>query len=163
MPRIVALRFGQVNCYLLRKGGHSLLVDCAPPGYERRLVRALHSEGLAPEAIELLVLTHAHADHSGTAEYLRQHHGVPIALHFEDVTKPRPLRTRGIAGQMLLTASKAVIGAQQRIEHDYTLEDGLRLDIYGIPAEIVHLPPHRWLGRPAVEDGGCSAAMPDEL
>lgn len=142
MPLIVPMRFSQVNCYLLRKGGRTVLFDCGSPGDERRLIKALHDQGLAPEGIGLLVLSHAHADHSGNAEYLRKNHGLAIAMHAEDMGRPRPMRPRNVKGQMLLTAARAIIGAQQPIEPDFLLEDGLRLDAYGIPGEIVHLPGH---------------------
>ena len=142
MTEIIPIPIGQMNCYLLRQGSRHILVDAASPGSERKLVRRVEALGLTPEALDLLILTHYHADHSGGAEYLREHHGVRIAMHPKDAVKARPLLPDGIQGQLLLTASKATIGAQLVVTPDYPLEAGLGLHGHGIEAEIVDLPGH---------------------
>lgn len=57
-----------INVFLLRIGGKNILVDTGfgtvAPG-QSALVPALNKLGLAPESIDLVVLTHMHMDHAG--------------------------------------------------------------------------------------------------
>jgi glyoxylase-like metal-dependent hydrolase (beta-lactamase superfamily II) len=72
-----------VNAFLLeRANGASVLVDCGTsiaPGWSA-LERALDLAGVEPSAIELLVCTHAHADHYGLASEVMERSGCPLAL-----------------------------------------------------------------------------------
>ena len=52
--------------YLVRHDGHSLLVDCGLfQGYKQLRLRNRNPLPVAPGAIDAVVLTHAHLDHSG--------------------------------------------------------------------------------------------------
>lgn len=52
--------------YLVRHDGHSLLVDCGLfQGYKQLRLRNRSPLPVAPDAIDAVVLTHAHLDHSG--------------------------------------------------------------------------------------------------
>ena len=72
-----------VNAFLLeRAGGGWYLVDCGTsiaPGWSA-LERALGLAGVETSAIELLVCTHAHADHYGLASEVMERSGCPLAL-----------------------------------------------------------------------------------
>jgi glyoxylase-like metal-dependent hydrolase (beta-lactamase superfamily II) len=71
-----------VNAYLLERREGWCLVDCGSsvgPGWEA-LERALGLAGVEPAAIELLVCTHAHADHYGLAAEMMERCGCPLAL-----------------------------------------------------------------------------------
>ena len=72
-----------VNAFLLeRAGGGCVLVDCGTsiaPGWSA-LERALDLAGVETSAIELLVCTHAHADHYGLASEVMERSGCPLAL-----------------------------------------------------------------------------------
>ena len=56
------------NCLLVRVAGEVVLIDCGlglhSPG-AGKLERALAAEGVAPDDIDLVLLTHAHPDHIG--------------------------------------------------------------------------------------------------
>jgi glyoxylase-like metal-dependent hydrolase (beta-lactamase superfamily II) len=63
-----------VTCYLIRSGGRTILVDTGvgPPGlwdwepeHEGRLPTTLERLGLTPTEIDVVFLTHVHADHVG--------------------------------------------------------------------------------------------------
>jgi glyoxylase-like metal-dependent hydrolase (beta-lactamase superfamily II) len=71
-----------VNAFLLERRGGWCLVDCGSsvtPGWEA-LEHALGLAGVEPAAIELLVCTHAHADHYGLASVVAERCGCPLAL-----------------------------------------------------------------------------------
>ena len=71
-----------VNAFLLERRDGWCLVDCGSsvaPGWEA-LEHALGCAGVEPAAIELLVCTHAHADHYGLAADVVERCGCPLAL-----------------------------------------------------------------------------------
>lgn len=62
------------NVFAIRTGTRWLLFDAGAGRSEAELLAALEASGLEPGAISHLFLTHAHADHSGGAAFVREHH-----------------------------------------------------------------------------------------
>lgn len=57
-----------INCYLIRGGGHTMLVDAGAggvKGWGGNLTRQLDAAGVTPASIDTILLTHAHPDHAG--------------------------------------------------------------------------------------------------
>lgn len=57
-----------INCYLIRRGGRTILVDGGGGGVRQmggRLPAVLTRAGVAPEEVDTILLTHAHPDHVG--------------------------------------------------------------------------------------------------
>ncbi len=75
---VTPLPMGNSNAYLLR-GEQAVLVDAGGPEDGDRLRDALSAQGLQPRDIALVLLTHGHNDHSGTAASFAEA-GVPIAV-----------------------------------------------------------------------------------
>lgn len=82
--RIPILPFWMVNAHLIRSASGCALVDAGIPGSERKIGRALARNGLSFRDINLIVVTHAHTDHAGSAAQLRQLSGAPILAHEGD-------------------------------------------------------------------------------
>ncbi|MFB6552997.1 MBL fold metallo-hydrolase [Streptomyces sp. NPDC056405] len=80
---------GNTNWVLLTDGDAVTLVDTGYPGDRRLLLGSLAAVGSAPEAVEAVLITHAHNDHLGSAEYLRAAHGTPVLLHEAEVPHVR--------------------------------------------------------------------------
>lgn len=70
---------GPVNCYLVQ-GELPTLVDTGPPTEEAwaALVSFLEEHGLGAGGLAQVVITHAHPDHFGLGERLRQRYGVKV-------------------------------------------------------------------------------------
>ncbi len=66
-------REGVAACYLLRDGDRAAFVETNTAAAVPRLLRALEAEGLSPEQVELVVVTHVHLDHAGGAGALMRH------------------------------------------------------------------------------------------
>jgi glyoxylase-like metal-dependent hydrolase (beta-lactamase superfamily II) len=75
---------GVVNFYLVEEGGKLLLVDAGAPGDWDLLVRAVAALGRRLDDLAAVLLTHAHADHIGTAERARTTAGAPVWVHQAD-------------------------------------------------------------------------------
>ena len=75
--RIPILPLGMVNAFLVRSASACILVDTGLPGSEHKIERALRRNGLGWRDIRLIVITHAHVDHAGSAARLRELSGAP--------------------------------------------------------------------------------------
>ena len=82
--RIPILPFGMVNAHLIISEGGCILVDAGIPGSEHKIERVLARYGLALHNIKLIIVTHAHVDHAGSAACLRELSGAPILAHQDD-------------------------------------------------------------------------------
>ena len=82
--KIPVFPFGIVNAHLIRGERGSILVDAGVPGSEKKIQRALHLAGLSFKDIKLIVVTHAHVDHAGSAASIRELSGAPIIAHAGD-------------------------------------------------------------------------------
>jgi glyoxylase-like metal-dependent hydrolase (beta-lactamase superfamily II) len=82
--RIPILPLGIVNAHLIRSPAGSILVDAGIPGSEHKIAKALVQHGLSFRDIKLIIVTHAHTDHAGSAARLRTLSGAPILAHKDD-------------------------------------------------------------------------------
>ncbi|MDN5782211.1 MAG: MBL fold metallo-hydrolase, partial [Luteimonas sp.] len=53
--------------YLVVQDGRAAFIDCGSNDSVPRMLAALDAQGLAPDAVDWLVLTHVHLDHAGGA------------------------------------------------------------------------------------------------
>ncbi|MET9141218.1 MULTISPECIES: MBL fold metallo-hydrolase [Streptomyces] len=77
------------NWVILADGDAVTLVDTGYPGDRQQLLDSLAAVGSSPEAVAAVLITHAHNDHLGSAEYLRAAHGTPVLLHEAEVPHAR--------------------------------------------------------------------------
>lgn len=80
---------GNTNWVILTEGDAVTLIDTGYPGDRPKLLASLAEVGGSPEALTAVLITHAHTDHLGNAEYLRATHGTPIYLHEAEVPHAR--------------------------------------------------------------------------
>lgn len=77
------------NWVILTDGDTATLVDTGYPGDRQLLLDSLATVGVKPEAVAAVLITHAHNDHLGSAEYLRAAYGTPVLLHEAEVPHAR--------------------------------------------------------------------------
>ncbi|MEU0215497.1 MBL fold metallo-hydrolase [Streptomyces sp. NPDC006265] len=77
------------NWVILTEGDAVTLVDTGYPGDREQLLASLAQVGSSPEAVAAVLITHAHNDHLGSAEYLRAAYGTPVFLHEAEVPHAR--------------------------------------------------------------------------
>ncbi|MET9573961.1 MBL fold metallo-hydrolase [Streptomyces massasporeus] len=77
------------NWVILTEGDAVTLVDTGYPGDREQVLASLVQVGSSPEAVAAVLITHAHNDHLGSAEYLRASYGTPIYLHEAEVPHAR--------------------------------------------------------------------------
>ena len=107
ITRIPILPLGMVNAYLIRGVDGCILVDTGIPGSERKIGRVLARHGLTFADVKLIIVTHAHTDHAGSATRLRALAGAPILAHeadsdFYSRKEPMTFCPTGPVGRMFL-------------------------------------------------------------
>jgi len=77
------------NWVILTEGDEVTLIDTGYPGDREQVLASLTAAGSSPEAVAAVLITHAHNDHLGCAEYLRDTYGTPVYLHPAEVPHAR--------------------------------------------------------------------------
>jgi len=145
------LRLGSwlVNFYALEDGGRWAVFDAGVPGFWPQL----EERGIRPDAVEAVVLTHAHADHVGVANRLREH-GARVLVHEDDRELATTAKSFGkneksmvpylrhpMAWRLLTHLARNGGAKPQKIAEVETFRDGDELDVPGRPRAI-HTPGH---------------------
>jgi glyoxylase-like metal-dependent hydrolase (beta-lactamase superfamily II) len=89
-----------VNFYVVEADGGLTVVDAGLPGFYDQLEEFLRARGRTVSDIDALLLTHAHGDHVGIAERVRQA-GVPVRIHERDAEQARTAKNHPRDGGML--------------------------------------------------------------
>ena len=84
MLKITRIKLPLANAYLVQ-GRQTILVDTGAPGDETRILAAMAQAGVTPHDLALILLTHGHGDHAGSAAALTRETGAPVALHRADL------------------------------------------------------------------------------
>ena len=120
---ITKLNLTIVNVYLV-KGPKLVVVDTGAPGSAPKILAALAKQGFAPADVSLILLTHAHSDHAGSAGELRKATGAPVAVHRGDLDMLR----RGDNGRVFPTDFEARL-SQRFVDRPFpALEPDILLD-----------------------------------
>lgn len=150
-----------VNVYLLPCPGGWMLIDTGMPTQESwdALVSALAGIGVAPENLRHILLTHLHPDHCGLAPRLRELSGAEVWLHASDAALlvsftttseyhdhiDRAMQEAGTPASLragVATAMRRFAAVLPAIQPDRLLEDGLSIESWVGPLEVVHTPGH---------------------
>ena len=146
-PAVIQVRMGMVSSFIVRQEG-AILVDTGYPGSENAILEALSKEGIAPRDIRLILLTHGHVDHAGSAAKLKEKTGARVAIHESDADKLRAgnqgrLHATGFSGLLF----SLVLGVGRKpgyppLEPDILFTDILDLKPFGIQGMVVPTPGH---------------------
>ncbi|MFD7630178.1 MBL fold metallo-hydrolase [Streptomyces sp. NPDC059851] len=135
-----------VNAYLLL-GRRPVIVDAGTPGSARRIHDQVAAHGVDPADIALIVLTHGHIDHFGSAAELHRLTGAPIAGHAADLEPYRTGRVRlpylptGPMGR-LMNRNRNLHVRVEPIEPGILLRGETDLEDFGITGRIMPTPGH---------------------
>jgi hydroxyacylglutathione hydrolase len=127
-----------VYVYLIY-GERICLIDSGVASSESIIFDYIKKTGGSPEDISLLVLTHSHPDHIGSAQAVKRASGCKVAAHaaerswIEDVDVQA--RDRPVPG------FSSLVGGSVKI--DRTLQDGDNLDLgKDLTLKVIHTPGH---------------------
>ena len=96
---ILCVKLGFTTTYVLRGSG-CVVVDCGCPGKGDLLAGVLAANGISPDEVELIVLTHAHSDHIGSASEIKALTGAALAVHHSEIRWLEDLVTEKAMGAL---------------------------------------------------------------
>ncbi|MGW7101900.1 MBL fold metallo-hydrolase [Streptomyces sp. NPDC054838] len=135
-----------VNAYLLL-GRRPVIVDAGTPGSARRICDHVAAHGVDPADIALIVITHGHIDHFGSAAELHRLTGAPVAGHVADIAPFRTGRVRepylptGPMGRLMDRNMNLHVQAEP-LEPDVLVRGETGLGDFGVAARIMPTPGH---------------------
>jgi len=145
--QIVPVNLGMVRAYLLR-GERPILVDAGNAGDEDKILDALAQNGVEPADLALIILTHGHLDHHGSAAALQQTTGATLAVGEGDcalvrITAQPHYRGATLLGRLLvaLGMTRAVDGGTPA-DPDWCIGGEFSLQPYGIAGRVIPTPGH---------------------
>lgn len=147
MIDVIPISLGRVEAFLL-KGNHGcILIDTGLPGAAPRILATLRSLGVDPGDIRLILLTHGHADHVGSAWELKQVTGAQVAIGAADADALRtgqhpplnPLRPLGTWLRRLVNRTHPRF---HPLDPDLLLDGEYSLEEWGIPGKVIPTPGH---------------------
>ena len=137
------------DCYLIQGEG-TILIDGGAPNQARGFLEAIERLGVELEEIQLIVITHGHWDHIGSAKEIKEITGAKIAMHqrekewLEKGLKFMPPGAtawgRIVSGMLAMLMPLVHIPAT---DVDVVLGDEEHsLAPYGIPGRVIYTPGH---------------------
>lgn len=121
------------HAYVVRGSRRTVLVDTGLPGTVDHVVTSLGTIGLAPDDLDLVVLSHEHVDHAGGAPLLATR--APRAAH-------RLAANKLALRDEFTLMSRAFAAELADFAVDLLLEDGCRLELGGVTLHVLHTPGH---------------------
>lgn len=135
-PVAVQVGWGFTSVYAVVGDDGVVVVDSHNPGNGDKIVRRLERAGLDPDDVTLVLLTHAHPDHAGSAAELSALLDVPVAVGVGDVA----LAEVGEVDDLPVTGGRAKLIAPfvrrsfPGFTPDVVVEGVLELSAYGVDA-----------------------------
>ena len=157
---IQTIKLSGVNCYLIQDKG-IILVDTGTPGLHNKILKEIKKLELDPHEIKLIIITHGHGDHFGSAQRIKELTGAKLAAHKEDadiVKDGKKVFPPGLNnwGRFLAFIWRPMFFLinYTGVEPDITLEDEFLLTEFGIKGKIIHTPGHTAGSVSVLLDGG---------
>jgi hydroxyacylglutathione hydrolase len=149
MVSIHPITLGVDNCYIIQGDG-TIMIDGGAPKQAKRFMEALKSLAIKPGDIQLIVITHGHWDHIGSAKEIKEITGAPIALHrhekdwLEKSLQPLPtgVTVWGRIFVKIMAMFMPLVHVPATNVNMVLSDEEFSLNGYGIPGNIIYTPGH---------------------
>jgi glyoxylase-like metal-dependent hydrolase (beta-lactamase superfamily II) len=147
--KIIPIPLGYTTCWVIRADG-VVAVEGGAPGKVQNFLRGLKGASITPGDVGLIVITHGHWDHIGSAREIREVTGARVVMHrreidglqgsFTPLSPGVTIRGRIISG--ILRRYMPRVKIPEPVV-DITLGDeDLHLSDFGVPGKVVYTPGH---------------------
>ena len=144
------------NTYLVEADNGLVLVDTGLPGSEKRILEAIGKLGRKPEDVKLVLLTHRHLDHIGSAAAMKKETSATLVSHpFEKpyvagtlvIITPKAWSLYGKVARRVLAVAASTkkllrLNKYQPVHVDEAADEESVLDDVGLDGSIVWTPGH---------------------
>ena len=146
---IYPVTLGFDHTYIIQDQG-TIMIDGGSPKQAKAFSKALENVSIKPEDVQLIVLTHGHWDHIGSAKEIKEITGAKIAMHhrekewLEKSLKPMPpaVTTWGHIFGSIIKAFLPFIRIPATDVDVVLGDEEVSLAEYGIPGKVVYTPGH---------------------
>ena len=143
------IKLGVATCYVIRAEG-TILIDGGAPNQAKNFKKSIERLCIKPQDIQLIVLTHGHWDHIGSAKDIKEITGAKIALHrnekdwIEKSLKPLPpaVTTWGHIFAKIMAMFVPLVHVPATNVDLVLGDEELSLADYGVPGRIIPTPGH---------------------
>ncbi len=120
----------QCNCTVMGDEATHEAIVVDPGDNIPEILQRLARHGLT---VKQIIVTHAHIDHVGGAVKLKRATGAPILLNQQDLP---------LLSMMAMQAAWLGVETPEVAPPDQSAEDGMRVGLANLPAEVLHTPGH---------------------
>ena len=144
---VIQIPLGRANAFVIR-GKRPVIVDTGYPGSAPAIIDKLTENGIDPKTVSLILITHGHADHFGSAAALKQLTGAPVAIHRLDAEPMRKgqdssLNPTGAIGRFFISLmAKRGPAKAPPVKPEILIEGEMNLNKFGVDGKIIHTPGH---------------------
>jgi len=140
--RIVSMDLGNTNCFVLQDKG-TILIDAGGPKQAAKFKKELDQASIKPEDIKLILITHGHFDHIGSADEIKAMTGAKLAMHEAD----KENLEKGVTGwgrflMSILNMLKSMISFPSSTVDIVLTDEEISLEEYGISGKVFPTPGH---------------------
>lgn len=146
---IYPIQLGFDCCYVIQDQG-TIIIDCGEPKKLNNFLDGIEKASIKPEEVKLILLTHGHWDHIGSAKDIKEATGAQIAMHekekdwLENSLKVHPPGVT-LWGRIFINILKLFMPLihipPARVDVILTNEE-FSLTGYGIPGKVIYTPGH---------------------
>ncbi|MDA4116364.1 MAG: MBL fold metallo-hydrolase [Thaumarchaeota archaeon] len=128
------------NSFLVVTNQDSAVIDTGLPGNEKKIVEYARKQGIEPNKLSYIILTHPDLDHSGSAAKLKGLTGAKVAIHEADAPRlSGEKKLKEVKGGMgLILGVMGVFMKFTPVKPDVVLKDSDRL----LDLVVVYTPGH---------------------
>jgi len=158
---VFSVKSSFVNAYIVR-GERTIIIDTGFPGFGEKILDKMQEHGIKPGDVSLILITHGHHDHYGSAAFLKEKTGAPVAIHKDDAVALRmgvnpPLYPVGVTGKVMQAISGMIkTPGTQGMEPDILIDGELDLAGFGIDGKVIPTPGHTAGCVTVLLAGGCA-------
>jgi glyoxylase-like metal-dependent hydrolase (beta-lactamase superfamily II) len=157
--KVTPIKFGHANIYLIKTESGCILVDAGMPNKNKELDEAFRKEGVDPKSVQLIILTHGHLDHVGSAAYAQEITGGKILCQrsfSQDLAdgKIETAVSQNFRGRILNYMSGLLGSKIEAAQPDIVVDEELDLNEFGIAGKVIHTPGHSSSSISIVLDNG---------
>jgi hydroxyacylglutathione hydrolase len=159
MSKIITLKLGFANGFLIRDRG-TILVDTGIHIRKEKYIQLFRELDIDLKEINLIIISHGHADHFAHAYELREMTGAPILCHKNAVYALQTAQNaviipRNVLGERVFRIIKNnLLMASKSIQPDLVMDATFDLKQYGVSGNAIYTPGHTDCSISVILDSG---------